>query len=136
MFHKKYDYRGVPGLLRIQAQPQAAALLSSGYSRGTCENTVLGGEHTLERLNDLLRGHTHRTNAGEFLWRSFFDEAGVLRSMALHLLSRVWREGDPIYFVLDDTQTLKRAKKMQAVGKLYHHSEKRYVTGHTIFKAS
>jgi hypothetical protein len=44
--------------------------------------------------------------------------------------------------VIDDTQILKRAKKlalslegMQAVGKLYHHAEKRYATGHTILKA-
>jgi Phage integrase family len=42
---------------------------------------------------------------------------------------------EPVYFILDDTQTVKRAKKMDAVGKLYNHREKRCVTGHTILKA-
>ncbi len=96
---------------------------------------AIGAEHTIERLNALLRGHGHRTNDGEFLWRSHFDEAGVLQGIALRLLNRVYRSGEPIYLILDDTQTLKRAKKMDAVGKLYHHSEKRYATGHTILKA-
>jgi len=96
---------------------------------------AMGAEHTIERLNALLRGHGHRTNDGEFLWRSHFDEAGVLQDAALRMLNRVYRSGEPIYFILDDTQTLKRAKKMDAVGKLYHHSEKRYATGHTILKA-
>ncbi|MCC6681233.1 MAG: transposase, partial [Phycisphaeraceae bacterium] len=39
------------------------------------------------------------------------------------------------YLILDDTQTLKRARKMQAVGKLYHHASGTYGHGHTILKA-
>ena len=96
---------------------------------------AVGAEHTIERLNALLRGHGHRTNDGEFLWRSHFDEAGVLQGAALRMLNRVYRRGEPIYFILDDTQTLKRAKKMDAVGKLYHHASGTYGTGHTILKA-
>ena len=96
---------------------------------------AVGVEHTVGRLNRLLRGHTHRTNDGEFLWRSHWDEAEVLRAIALQQFSRLYREGDTIYFIIDDTQTLKRAKQMEAVGKLYHHAEKRYATGHTILKA-
>ena len=96
---------------------------------------AMGTEHTIERLNALLRGHGHRTNDGEFLWRSDFDEAGVLQGMALRLLNRIYRPGEPIYFIVDDTQTLKRAKKMEAVGKLYHHASSTYGTGHTILKA-
>jgi hypothetical protein len=95
---------------------------------------AVGVEHTVGRLNGLLRGHTHRTNDGEFLWRSHWDEAEVLRAIALQQFSRLYRQGETIYFILDDTQTLKRAKKMAAVGKLYHHAEKRYATGHTILK--
>jgi hypothetical protein len=91
--------------------------------------------HTVGRLNGLLRGHTHRTNDGEFLWRSGWDEADVLQAIALQQLKGLYRKGETIYLILDDTQTLKRAKKMEAVGKLYHHAEKRYVTGHTILKA-
>jgi len=80
---------------------------------------AIGAEHTIERLNALLPGHGHRTNDGEFLWRSHFDEAGVLQGVALRLLNRVYRAGEPIYFIFDDTQTLKRARKMDAVGKPY-----------------
>lgn len=94
-----------------------------------------GVEHTVGQLNALLREHTHRTNDGEFLWRSRWNESEVLRTLAFRQFSRLYRKGEPIYFILDDTQTLKRAKKMAAVGKLYHHAEKRYVTGHTILKA-
>jgi SRSO17 transposase len=97
---------------------------------------AMGTEHTVERLNALLRGHGHRTNDGEFLWRSHWDEAGVLQGIALRLLNRVYRTGEAIYFILDDTQTLKRAKKMDAVGRLYHHASGTYGTGHTILKGS
>jgi len=92
-------------------------------------------EHTVERLNARLRDHTHRTNDGEFLWRSEWDESWVLRQIALDTLKRLYRKGEPLYFILDDTQTLKRAKKMDAVGKLYHHASGTYGIGHTILKA-
>ena len=99
-------------------------------------------KHTVGRLNGLLRGHTHRTNDGEFLWGSHWDESEVLRAIALQQFSGLYRQGETIYFIFDDTQTLKRAKSEgdeggsvnEAVGKLYHHAEKRYVTGHTILK--
>ena len=96
---------------------------------------AMGAEHTIERLNALLRGHSHRTNDGEFLWRSHWAEAEVLQGAALRMLNRVYRPGEPIYFIVDDTQTLKRAKKMDAVGKLYHHASGTYGMGHTILKA-
>jgi len=95
---------------------------------------------TIDRLAELLRGRgtTHRTNHGEFLWRSDWDEAWVLREIALELLIRLDRMGVKdkcIYLILDDTQTLKRAKKMDAVGKLYHHATGTWGRGHTILKA-
>jgi hypothetical protein len=96
---------------------------------------AVGIEHTVGRLNGLLHKHTHRTNDGELLWRSHGDQSEVLRAIALQQFSRLYRRGETIYFILDDTQTLQRAKKMEAVGKLYHHAEKRYATGHTILKA-
>ena len=84
----------------------------------------MGTEYTLERLNALLRDHGHRSNDGEFLWRSHWEEAGVLQRVALRTLNRVYRPGEPVYFILDDTQTLKRAEKMDAVGK----SNRRFTT--------
>jgi len=96
---------------------------------------AMATEHTVERLNALLRHHPHRTNDGEFLWRSEWDESWVLREIALDTLKRLYRKGEPLYFILDDTQTLKRAKKMEAVGRLYHHATGKYGMGHTILKA-
>lgn len=96
---------------------------------------AMSTEHTIERLNALLRDHTHRTNDGEFLWRSAWDESWVIREIALDTLKRLHRKGEPLYLILDDTQTLKRAKKMEAVGKLYHHATGKYGMGHTILKA-
>jgi len=91
---------------------------------------------TLDRLARKLRGATHRTNHGEFLWRSVWDETAVMQQIALDLLGSLIRKGGgTCYLILDDTQTLKRAKKMAAVGKLFHHATGKYGTGHTILKA-
>jgi len=38
---------------------------------------------TIDRLAEALRGSTHRTNHGEFLWRSSWDESIVMRQIAL-----------------------------------------------------
>ena len=91
---------------------------------------------TIERLAKLLRGSTHRTNHGEFLWRSDWNESAVLEQVALDTLRRLRRkDGGPCYLILDETQTLKRAKKMAGVRKLYHHATGTYGTGHTMVKA-
>ena len=47
---------------------------------------------TIDRLAKLLRGSTHRTNHGEFLWRSDWSESAVLRQVALETLHRLGRE--------------------------------------------
>lgn len=96
---------------------------------------------TIGRLAELLRGPaaTHRTNHGEFLWRSDWEESWVLREIALETLRRLDRRemtDKRAYLILDDTQTLKRAKKMAGVGKLYHHATGTWGRGHTILKAS
>ena len=91
-------------------------------------------EHSLRTLNRRLRDHTHRTNDGEFLWRSAWDESAVLQTIALDTLKRLHHKGEPLYFVIDDTQVLKRAKKMDGVGRLYHAATGTYGDGHTILK--
>jgi len=91
---------------------------------------------TIERLVELLRGRPHRTNHGEFLWRSAFDEMAVVQTQALAMLKRLYKKGcKQCLLILDDTQTIKRAKKMQAVGKIHHHASGKYCMGHTILKA-
>ena len=90
---------------------------------------------TLERLAAVLRGSTHRTKHGEFLWKSLWDESWVVQQIVLDTLQRLDRQdGGPCYFIIDETQTLKRAKKMAGVSKLYHHATGKYGTGHTILK--
>jgi SRSO17 transposase len=90
---------------------------------------------TIERLAKALRGSTHRTNHGEFLWRSYWSESQVMQSIALDMLRNLFRKHDQnIFFIIDNTQTLKRAQKMHAVGRLHHHATGKYGFGHTIVK--
>ncbi len=90
---------------------------------------------TIERLSQALRGSTHRTNHGEFLWRSVWDESIVMQQIAIDLLrSLLNRKDKDLFFIIDETQTLKRARKMAAVGKLFHHATGKYGTGHTMLK--
>jgi len=96
---------------------------------------TVGHCSTIERLGKLLRGSTHRTNHGEFLWRSDWSESAVMQQIALDLLRSLYRkDGGTCYLIVDETQTLKRAKKMAGVGKLFHHATGKYGTGHTILK--
>ena len=92
---------------------------------------------TIDRLTRALRDSTHRTNHGEFLWRSVWNSSIVMQQIALDMLLSLFNKNDrQLFFIIDDTQTLKRAKKMQAIGKLRHHATGKYGTGHTIIKAS
>jgi hypothetical protein len=91
---------------------------------------------TIDRLTRAMRAPgCHRTKHGEFLWKSRWDEAHVVQRIALDTLRRLYRsDGGPVYLIIDETQTIKRGKRMQAVGKLYHHATGRYCRGHTLLK--
>jgi SRSO17 transposase len=107
-----------------------------GHFWGLVLAMTIGHASTVERLAKLLRGSTHRTNHGEFLWRSAWSESGILQQIALDTLKRLHRkDAGPCYLILDETQTLKRAKKMSGVRPLYHHASGKYGTGHTMVKA-
>ena len=106
-----------------------------GYFWSIVLSMCISHGSTIERLVRLLRNATHRTNHGEFLWRSDWDESAVMQEIALDMLRNLLRRKDKeLFFIIDDTQTLKRAKKMAAVGKLFHHATGKYGTGHTILK--
>jgi hypothetical protein len=97
---------------------------------------TIGHGSTIDCLARLLRGSTHRTKHGEFLWRSDWSESAVLQQVALDTLRQLRRkDGGTCYLILDETQTLKRAKKMSGVRKLYHHATGQYGAGHTMVKA-
>jgi SRSO17 transposase len=107
-----------------------------GHFWGLVLAVTIGHASTLERLAKCLRGSTHRTNHGEFLWRSDWNESAVLEQIARDTLRRLHRkDAGPCYLILDETQTLKRAKKMSGVRKLYHHATGQFGTGHTMVKA-
>ena len=107
-----------------------------GHFWGLVLAMTIGQGSTIDRLAKWLRRCTHRTNHGEFLWRSDWSESAVLQQVALETLRRLQRKGaGPCYLILDETQTLKRAKKMAGVRKLYHHATGKYGTGHTMVKA-
>jgi len=58
-----------------------------------------------------------------------------MQQIALDMLRDLFTKKDKhLFFIIDDTQTLKRAKKMEGVGKLHHHATGKYGTGHTILK--
>ena len=96
----------------------------------------LSPRSTIQRLVALLRDTSHRTNHGEFLWRSEFDAMAVVKEQASGILKRLYKKRcKDCLLILDDTQTSKRAKKMQAVGKIHHHATGTYRMGHTILKA-
>jgi len=106
-----------------------------GYFWSMILSMCISHGSTIDKLVKLLRNATHRTNHGEFLWRSNFDESVVMQQIALDMLQSLFTKKDKhLFFIIDDTQTLKRAKKMQAVGKLHHHATGKYGTGHTILK--
>ena len=91
---------------------------------------------TIQKLVELLRDAPHRTNHGEFLWRSKFDEMDIVSGQAKSTLKRLYRkEFQECLLIIDDTQTIKKAKRMDAVGKIHHHSSGKYCNGHTILKA-
>ena len=107
-----------------------------GHFWGLVLAMTIGHGSTIDRLSKLLRGSTHRTNHGEFLWRSDWNESTVLQQVALDTLKRLHRKnGGPCYLIIDETQILKRAKKMSGVRKLYHHASGKYGAGHTMVKA-
>ena len=132
-----YTIDRIPTVCRSLFRPLRQNFDKPGWPHfwGLVMGIAMATEHTIERLNALLRNHTHRTNDGEFLWRSEWDESRVIREIGLDTLRPLHRKGERLYLILDDTQTLKRAKKMDAVGKLYHHASGKYGCGHTILKA-
>ncbi|MHC4676066.1 MAG: transposase, partial [Planctomycetota bacterium] len=134
--HRMLTIGSIPNICKSFFRPYRKDFSKNAWSHfwGLVMAISLATEHTIERLNALLRDHTHRTNDGEFLWRSDWDESWVIREIALDTLKRLHRKGEPIYFIVDDTQTLKRAKKMEAVGKIHHHATGKYGYGHTIVK--
>ncbi len=90
------------------------------------------GHRSLQRCEEIGQ-HRTRQAMSFFLTRAEWDAPELLRQKALDTLKELgWRAGELVYLILDDTQQRKRAKRMDAVSKLFLHAEKVYATGHTI----
>ena len=94
---------------------------------------AMHGRRSLSRIEEAAKGRRSRQAISHFLTQAEWDAPEVLRQTAIDTLKALrWREGDPVYVVIDDTQKRKRAKRMDAVSKIFLHAEKVYATGHTI----
>ena len=88
---------------------------------------------SLRRMEGLFHHRRSRQAIAFFLTRAQWDAPELLRQSALETLLKLgWSPGEALYLAIDDTQKEKRAKKMDAVSKIFLHAEKRYAQGHTI----
>ncbi|MDR1494084.1 MAG: transposase, partial [Planctomycetaceae bacterium] len=68
-----------------------------------------------------------------FLTEAEWNAPEVLLENSLTILRRlVWKSGDAVSLVIDDTQKQKRAKQRDSVSKIWLHAEKTYAHGPTI----
>ena len=94
------------------------------------------GRRSLKRIEDLTDKERTRQAVSHFLTRAQWNAPELLWQTALTTLAQLgFRPGDPLYFVVDDTQKRKRGKLMAAVSKIFLHAEKVYANGHTILGA-
>ena len=95
------------------------------------------GRRSLNRMQRLCKGRRTRQAIADFLKKAQWEAPEVLQQKALELHKQLGcRSGDLVYLLLDDTQQRKRAKRMDAVQKLFLHAEKVYATGHIILTAA
>ena len=93
----------------------------------------LNGRKSLSKITKLFGGRRTRQAIAHFLTEAEWNAPELLLDNALATLRRFgWTPGETLYLVLDDTQKQKRAKKMDAVSKIFLHAEKVYAHGHTI----
>jgi len=93
----------------------------------------MNGRRSLSRIEEAAKGRRSRQAISHFLTQAEWDAPEVLRQTALDTLKSLgWRKGHTVYIAIDDTQKRKRAKRMDAVSKIFLHAEKVYAMGHTI----
>jgi SRSO17 transposase len=131
-------------LPRISSLPRCCKRFFHGFRRGLAPDqfahfwrlvvllAALQGRRNLSTMTEASGRRRTRQAVAHFLEQDGWDAAALLRTKALETLRQLgWRAGHTLYVVLDDTQKRKRAKRMDAVQKLFLHAEKVYAPGHT-----
>lgn len=90
----------------------------------------------LSHLSDAIPSQGHRTSHARFL-ASEWDARGVLASQAERII-RQMKPGkrEAIYLLLDDTRIRKRAKKMDAISKIWDQKTHSFMRGHVVVTAA
>ena len=84
-------------------------------------------------MTKLFGNRRTRQAIAHFLTEAEWNAKELFLENALTTLQHLgWKPGEQLYLVLDDTQKQKRAKRMDAVSKIYLHAEKVYANGHTL----
>jgi hypothetical protein len=112
-------------------QPRMEPAHFAHFWRVVVRTAVLQGRRSLSGFTAATAQRRTRQAIAYFLDEDLWDGASLLRQKAWETLRRLgWRAGETVYVVLDDTQQRKRGKKMDALKKLFLHTEKVYAPAH------
>ncbi len=82
------------------------------------------GHRSLSKVEKATGCRRTRQAISHCLSQAEWDARSFCGSMPAIRCAVGWRTGDLLYLILDDTQKRKRAKRMDAVSKLFLHAEK------------
>ena len=85
---------------------------------------------TVSRLSSFLAFGPSRGKRNDFLIQSPWDEQQVLKHTAMDQLRDLYRPGEPLFLIIDDSKKAKRGKHVEAVLKVFDPAAKRFITGH------
>lgn len=91
---------------------------------------------TVNRLCSMLAFGPNRTKRNDFLIQSPWDEQQVLKHTAMDQLRQLYRPGEPVFLIIDDSKKAKRGKHVEAVLKVFDPAAKRFITGHQFVTAT
>ena len=89
------------------------------------------GRRTVANLYRYLEATTHRSRFNHFLHQQRWDPGACLRLKATEMVA--WlkpRRGERLYLLIDDSNTRKCGRHMDAVGWIYDHGTGKKIRGH------
>lgn len=91
---------------------------------------------TVNRLCSMIAFGPNRTKRNDFLIQSPWDEEQVLKHLAMDQLKDLYRPGEPVFLIIDDSKKAKRGKHVEAVLKVFDPAAKQFITGHQFVTAT